>query len=99
LTPLSAVGDREVRTIEGLDRDGEHPVQSAWIEHDVPQCGYCQPGQLMAAAALLQDEPAPGRERIDAAMAGNLCRCGTYCRIRGAMLALAAATVAGTTER
>jgi aerobic-type carbon monoxide dehydrogenase small subunit (CoxS/CutS family) len=79
-----AVG-REVTTIEGLSRDGTHPVQAAWLDVDVPECGYCQPGQIMAAAALLARRPKPTDQQIDAAMAGNLCRCGTYQRIRKAI--------------
>lgn len=86
VTPLSAVEGAEVITIEGLARDGQlHPVQRAWIEEDVPQCGYCQAGQIMQAAALLASTPRPDDARIDQAMAGNLCRCGTYTRIRRAI--------------
>jgi isoquinoline 1-oxidoreductase alpha subunit len=83
--PVSAVGDRPVTTIEGLSADGSHPVQQAWIEEDVVQCGYCQPGQVMAAAALLKAKPKPTDADIDAAMSGNVCRCGTYQRIRAAV--------------
>jgi isoquinoline 1-oxidoreductase alpha subunit len=83
--PVSAVGDHEVTTIEGLSSDGSHPVQRAWIEEDVVQCGYCQPGQVMAAAALLKAKPKPTDADIDAALSGNLCRCGTYPRIRAAV--------------
>ncbi len=85
--PVSAVGDMPITTVEGLAEDDEnlHPLQQAWIELDVPQCGYCQAGQLMSAAALLRDNPRPTDEDIDAAMAGNLCRCGTYTRIRNAI--------------
>jgi aerobic-type carbon monoxide dehydrogenase small subunit (CoxS/CutS family) len=83
--PVSAVGDREVTTIEGLSPDAAHPVQKAWIAEDVPQCGYCQSGQVMAAAALLRDTPRPSDADIDRAMAGNICRCGTYDRIRRAI--------------
>jgi isoquinoline 1-oxidoreductase alpha subunit len=83
--PVSAVGDRPVTTIEGLSADGSHPVQQAWIEEDVVQCGYCQPGQVMAAAALLRAKPKPTDADIDAAMSGNVCRCGTYQRIRAAV--------------
>jgi aerobic-type carbon monoxide dehydrogenase small subunit (CoxS/CutS family) len=79
------VGDREVTTIEGLSPDAAHPVQKAWIAEDVPQCGYCQSGQVMAAAALLRDTPRPSDADIDRAMAGNICRCGTYDRIRRAI--------------
>jgi aerobic-type carbon monoxide dehydrogenase small subunit (CoxS/CutS family) len=83
--PLSAVAGRRVTTIEGLSLDRSHAVQRAWIELDVPQCGYCQSGQIMSAAALLAVKPAPSDADIDAAMAGNLCRCGTYPRIRKAI--------------
>ena len=82
LTPVSAVGRKSVTTIEGLDPAGKHPLQKAWCELDVPQCGYCQAGQLMTAAALLKSNPHPNDEEIDRAMAGNLCRCGTYFRMR-----------------
>lgn len=83
MTPVSTVGRKQVTTIEGLDAKGEHPLQRAWKELDVPQCGYCQAGQIMtAAAALLKENPRPSDEEIDGAMAGNLCRCGTYLRIR-----------------
>jgi aerobic-type carbon monoxide dehydrogenase small subunit (CoxS/CutS family) len=83
-TAASAVG-REITTIEGLSRDNSHPVQRAWIEHGVPQCGYCHSGQIMAAAALLSRTAKPTDSEIDAAMAGNLCRCGTYLRVRKAI--------------
>jgi isoquinoline 1-oxidoreductase alpha subunit len=83
--PAGAVGSRSVTTIEGLSARGLHPVQRAWIETDVVQCGYCQPGQIMAAAALLKVEPKPSDAEIDAALSGNLCRCGTYQRIRKAV--------------
>jgi aerobic-type carbon monoxide dehydrogenase small subunit (CoxS/CutS family) len=83
-TAASAVG-REITTIEGLSPDGSHPVQRAWVEHTVPQCGYCQSGQIMAAAALLARTPDPTDRDIDTAMAGHLCRCGTYPRIRKAI--------------
>jgi isoquinoline 1-oxidoreductase alpha subunit len=85
VTPLSAVAGRSVVTIEGLDANGQHPVQRAWVELQVPQCGYCQCGQIMQAAALLKDRPKPTDADIDAAMANNLCRCGTYERIRAAI--------------
>ena len=85
VTPASAVAGKPVTTIEGLSKDGMHPVQRAWQELDVVQCGYCQSGQVMAAAALLAQNPAPADADIDAAMAGNLCRCGTYQRIRAAV--------------
>jgi len=84
-TPLSAVEGKKVTTIEGLSRDGNHPVQVAWIEEQVPQCGYCQSGQLMSAAALLSQKPQPTDADIDNAMSGNICRCGTYQRIRKAI--------------
>ena len=83
--PLAGAAGKRVTTIEGLSPDGSHPVQRAWIAEDVAQCGYCQAGQIMAAAALLQSSPRPSDEQIDAAMSGNLCRCGTYQRIRAAV--------------
>jgi aerobic-type carbon monoxide dehydrogenase small subunit (CoxS/CutS family) len=82
VTSVSAVAGRKIMTIEGLSPDGAHPLQKAWCELDVAQCGYCQPGQLMAAAALLAGNAHPTDADIDEAMAGNLCRCGTYLRIR-----------------
>jgi isoquinoline 1-oxidoreductase alpha subunit len=85
ITPVRAVGTRPVTTIEGLSADGSHPVQRAWTELDVVQCGFCQPGQIMAAAALLREKPRPTDADIDAALEGNLCRCGTYQRIRAAV--------------
>jgi isoquinoline 1-oxidoreductase subunit alpha len=85
VTAVSAVGARKVTTIEGLSSDSSHPVQKAWIELDVPQCGYCQSGQIMSAAALLAKTPQPTDADIDQAMAGNICRCGTYQRIRAAI--------------
>jgi isoquinoline 1-oxidoreductase alpha subunit len=85
VTPVSAVGARRVTTIEGLSGDRSHPVQKAWIELDVPQCGYCQSGQIMSAAALLARTQDPSDAEIDAAMSGNICRCGTYQRIRAAI--------------
>jgi len=84
-TPVSSVGDRPVTTIEGLSKDRSHPVQQAWIDLDVPQCGYCQSGQIMSASALLANKPHPTDADIDAAMSGNICRCGTYQRIRAAI--------------
>ncbi len=84
-TAVSSVSSRPVTTIEGLSPDGQHPVQVAWESIDVPQCGYCQAGQIMSAAALLQRTPHPTDAEIDAAMSGNLCRCGTYTRIREAI--------------
>jgi isoquinoline 1-oxidoreductase subunit alpha len=85
VAPLSAVLNREITTIEGLSPDGQHPLQRAWIEQDVPQCGYCQSGQILAAAALLAQKATPTDGDIDASMAGNICRCGTYRRIRMAI--------------
>jgi isoquinoline 1-oxidoreductase alpha subunit len=85
LTTVSTVANRVVTTIESLPRDGSHPLQRAWMELDVPQCGYCQAGQLMSASALLTSTPNPSDEQIDTAMSGNLCRCGTYLRIREAI--------------
>jgi isoquinoline 1-oxidoreductase alpha subunit len=90
-TPISTVGVMEVTTIEGLSDDGSHPVQQAWLEHDVPQCGYCQAGQIMTAAALLQANRSPTDAEIEEAMNGNLCRCGTYLRIRAAVKTAASA--------
>lgn len=84
-TPVSTVGNKAVTTIEGLSANGTHPVQQAWIEMDVPQCGYCQAGQIMAASALLSTKPRPTDTDIDTAMKGNICRCGTYPRIRMAV--------------
>ena len=84
-TPVSTVGNREVKTIEGLSPDVSHPLQKAWMDLDVPQCGYCQAGQLMTAAALLTMISNPTDAEIDSAMTGNLCRCGTYVRIRKAI--------------
>jgi isoquinoline 1-oxidoreductase alpha subunit len=83
-TQISTV-NAEVKTIESLSADGSHPLQKAWLEVDVPQCGYCQAGQLMSAAALLASKPRPTNAEIDAAMSGNVCRCGTYLRIREAI--------------
>ena len=83
--PVSAVAGSEVTTIEGLSEDGNHPVQLAWRELNVPQCGYCQSGQMMSAAALLANNPSPTDSDIDTAMSGNICRCGTYTRIRKAI--------------
>ena len=85
MTPVSAVGRRSVTTIEGLSSDRSHPIQRAWIAEQVPQCGYCQSGQIMTAAALLAANPHPTDEDIDREMAGNICRCGTYQRIRRAI--------------
>jgi aerobic-type carbon monoxide dehydrogenase small subunit (CoxS/CutS family) len=83
--PLKAVEGKRVTTIEGLSKDRSHPAQRAWIESDVPQCGYCQSGQIMSAAALLKTNPSPSDADINAALAGNICRCGTYVRIRKAV--------------
>jgi isoquinoline 1-oxidoreductase alpha subunit len=85
MTTVGAVANRAITTIEGLSPDGGHPVQRAWIAEEVPQCGYCQSGQIMAAAALLATRPRPSDAEIDEAMSGNLCRCGTYDRIRRAI--------------
>jgi isoquinoline 1-oxidoreductase subunit alpha len=85
ITPISSVSGKKVTTIEGLSADGSHPVQKAWMEEDVPQCGYCQSGQIMSAAALLSKKPTPTDADIDDAMSGNICRCGTYQRIRKAI--------------
>ncbi len=84
--PVSAVGKGKITTIEGLSANGDHPVQQAWLEEDVPQCGYCQAGQIMTAAALLARNPKPTTSQIDDAMNANLCRCGTYHRIRQAVV-------------
>lgn len=83
--PVASLESEKITTIEGLSEQGEHPVQKAWIAHDVPQCGYCQAGQIMSAAALLASNPNPSDEDIDAAMRGNICRCGTYTRIKKAI--------------
>lgn len=85
VVPVSAAVGHDVTTIEGLSPGGQHPLQRAWVDHDVPQCGYCQAGQIMSAAALLRHTPKPTDAQIDAAMSGNLCRCGTYARIRRAI--------------
>lgn len=91
-TPVESVGRKKVTTIEGLSPTGTHPLQVAWQELDVPQCGYCQAGQIMTAAALLKDKPNPTDADIDTALAGNLCRCGTYLRIRAGIHRAAALT-------
>jgi isoquinoline 1-oxidoreductase alpha subunit len=83
--PVSAVGKNPITTIEGLSEKGDHPVQKAWLEHDVAQCGYCQAGQIMSAAALLDSNSSPSDEEIEGAMNGNICRCGTYTRIKAAI--------------
>ncbi len=82
---VSSVGNSEIKTIEGLSEEGDHPVQKAWLEVDVPQCGYCQAGQIMTASALLEKNPNPTDEEIEMAMNGNICRCGTYTRIKKAV--------------
>ncbi len=87
--PVSAIGNAKITTIEGLSEDGDHPLQRAWLEYDVTQCGYCQTGQIMNAAALLKSNPNPSDEEIEAAMSGNICRCGTYLRIKKAIKAAA----------
>ncbi len=83
--PISSVADNKITTIEGLSENGDHPVQKAWLEHDVPQCGYCQAGQIMSAVSLLKENPVPSDEQIEDAMHGNICRCGTYTRIKAAI--------------
>lgn len=83
--PISAIGEQQITTIEGLSENGDHPVQQAWLAHDVPQCGYCQAGQIMTAAALLEKNANPSDEEIESAMNGNICRCGTYLRIKAAV--------------
>jgi isoquinoline 1-oxidoreductase alpha subunit len=82
---VSAVANKKITTIEGLSENGDHPVQKAWLEHDVAQCGYCQTGQIMTAAALLKTKPNPTDAQIETAMSGNICRCGTYLRIKEAI--------------
>ncbi len=99
ITPVSAVAGRQITTIEGLSPDGSHPLQRAWQELDVPQCGYCQAGQLMSAAALLARTPKPTDAEIDTAMNGNLCRCATYHRIRAGIHAAAAMPRASSNGR
>jgi isoquinoline 1-oxidoreductase subunit alpha len=93
--PISAAAGKSVLTIEGLSHDGSHPLQQAWIAEEVPQCGYCQSGQIMAAAVLLRENPRPSDADIDDAMSGNICRCGTYQRIRRAIHRAAAAPAEG----
>lgn len=92
VTPIARAAGKEVLTIEGLSPDGRHPLQEAWVDLAVPQCGFCQAGQIMTAAALLKKHPRPTDEQIDASMAGNLCRCGTYPRIRAAIKKAAGGT-------
>jgi isoquinoline 1-oxidoreductase subunit alpha len=89
--PISAVANKKITTIEGLSEYGDHPVQKAWLEHDVAQCGYCQTGQIMSAAALLKTNPNPTDAQIETAMSGNICRCGTYLRIKEAIKSAASA--------
>ncbi|MEX0274394.1 MAG: (2Fe-2S)-binding protein [Flavobacteriaceae bacterium] len=88
--PIASVGENTITTIEGLSENGDHPVQQAWLEHDVPQCGYCQAGQIMSASAFLKENPNPSDTEIDRAMNGNICRCGTYTRIKAAIKTAAA---------
>ncbi|MDT0645669.1 (2Fe-2S)-binding protein [Zunongwangia sp. F260] len=83
--PVSSIKENKITTIEGLSEEGDHPVQKAWLEHDVPQCGYCQAGQIMSAASLLNSNPSPSDAEIENAMNGNICRCGTYTRIKAAI--------------
>src|SRR5687767_10745418 len=83
--PVSSVEGKEITTIEGLSQNGDHPVQKAWLEHDVPQCGYCQAGQILTAVSFLKENPDPTDEAIETAMHGNICRCATYLRIRAAV--------------
>lgn len=85
VSPVSTIGDKAVTTIEGLSENGDHPVQKAWLEHDVPQCGYCQAGQILTAVSFLKTNPNPTDAEIESAMHGNICRCGTYLRIRAAV--------------
>lgn len=93
--PVSSVGKKPITTIEGLSENGDHPVQKAWLEIDVPQCGYCQAGQIMSAAALLKAIPNPTDDQIDNFMSGNICRCGTYLRIKKAVKTAAASMERG----
>ncbi len=94
ITPMSYAKDKSITTIEGLSEQGNHPVQQAWLKHNVAQCGYCQTGQIMSASALLAQNANPNDNEIDAAMAGNICRCGTYPRIRAAIKTAAKSTPA-----
>ena len=89
MLPVSAIGDKDITTIEGLSETGDHPVQKAWLELDVAQCGYCQTGQIMSAAAFLKSNAKPTDAQIEAAMTGNICRCGTYLRIKEAIQSVA----------
>jgi isoquinoline 1-oxidoreductase subunit alpha len=99
VTPVSQAAGTRVTTVEGLSKDRSHPVQQAWLREQVPQCGYCQPGQMMSAAALLAANPRPTDDDIDDAMAGNICRCGTYARIRRALHLAAQITAAQVKEK
>jgi isoquinoline 1-oxidoreductase alpha subunit len=99
MTPVSTVGRKQITTIEGLDAKGQHPLQLAWQELDVPQCGYCQAGQIMTAAALLNENPQPSDEDIDNALSGNLCRCATYLRIRKGIHRAAEIAAAGNGKK
>ncbi len=99
VTPVGGLAAAKITTIEGLSPHGNHPLQQAWRDVDVPQCGYCQAGQIMAAAALLTKNPKPTDEQIDTAMNGNLCRCGTYIRIRQAIHKAAGMPIGGATQR
>lgn len=92
MVTVSAIGNQEITTIEGLSEDGDHPLQKAWMEVDVPQCGYCQAGQIMTAAAFLKNNPNPTDEEIEMVMNGNICRCGTYSRIKEAIKMAAGST-------
>jgi aerobic-type carbon monoxide dehydrogenase small subunit (CoxS/CutS family) len=98
ITPVASVSGKKITTIEGLSANASHPIQKAWIAEDVPQCGYCQSGQIMSASALLAAKPKPTDADIDAAMAGNICRCGTYQRIRRAIHRAAAMMAQGGTK-
>lgn len=97
--PVSVVGKQAITTIEGLSATGDHPVQKAWLEHDVAQCGYCQSGQMMSAASLLKTNPKPSDEDIDAGMSGNICRCGTYLRIKEAIKSAAKEETSSATRK
>jgi aerobic-type carbon monoxide dehydrogenase small subunit (CoxS/CutS family) len=92
MVTVSAIGNQEITTIEGLSENGDHPLQKAWMEVDVPQCGYCQAGQIMTAAAFLKNNPSPTDEEIEMVMNGNICRCGTYSRIKKAIKMAARST-------
>lgn len=98
VTPISSAQGKQITTIEGLSAVSDHPVQLAWIAEDVPQCGYCQSGQIMQAVALLAETPQPSEQQIEQAMAGNLCRCGTYNRIKSAIRRAASSPITSSTE-